>query len=132
MTWSTAYLAALADPRETPPFMPQPRTFSARTVRQRVRLGRAGTTVRLTLSNEFGREPLILDEVTANGVPVLRQGGAKWEITPGETATSDPAGLTAAAGELVVDCYVSGVAEGAAYLPAVQRTGEAAPGNQAG
>jgi lysophospholipase L1-like esterase len=133
MTWRTSYLAALADPWETPPFMPQPRTFSAQTIRQRVRLRRGGTAIRLTLSNEFGRDPLMLDEVTANGVPVPCQGAAKWEIQPGETATGDPAALTAAAGdELVVDCYVSGTAEGAAFLPAVQRTGEAAPGNQAG
>ena len=62
MTWTTAYLAALADPAGTPPFMPQPRTFAtAEIVRQRVRVLRGGTTLRLVLSNEFGRSEQAID-----------------------------------------------------------------------
>jgi hypothetical protein len=130
--WGTAYLAALADPSGTPPFMPQPLSFSAQTVRQRVRLRRGGTALRLALSNEFGRQPLVIDEVTAvGGVPVLCHGSARWQIQPGETVTSDPVPLSVRADEeLVVDCYVSGAAETAAFLPALQRTGEAAPGTR--
>src|SRR3954469_24973803 len=126
MVWTTAYLAALGDPDGTPPFLPQPRSFSAETVRQAVRLRRGGGVLRLVLSNEFGHAPLVIDEVTvADGVPAPYHGGARWEIPPGRTATSDPVRLaTAADDELVVDCSVSGDAEPAAYLHSAQRTGE--------
>jgi lysophospholipase L1-like esterase len=134
MTWSTSYLATLADPGETPAFMPWPRGFAGQTVRQAVRLRRGGSSVRLALSNEFGREPLVIDEVAVNGgVPVLYLGGPKWAIPPGETALSDPVpAAVRAGGELVVDCFVASSAGPAAFLPAVQRTGEVAPGNQMG
>ncbi|GLY77456.1 GDSL-type esterase/lipase family protein [Actinoallomurus iriomotensis] len=130
MTWTTAFLAALGDPDGTPPFMPQPRSFSAQTVRQAVRLRRGGRSLRLTLSNEFGRTPLVIDEVTvAGGVPVPYRGGTRWEIPPGETATSDPVPLDTSAGdELQVRCFVAGRAEPAAYLHSAQRTGEILPG----
>jgi lysophospholipase L1-like esterase len=130
VTWTTAYLAALGDPDGTPPFMPQPRSFSAQTVRQAVRLRRGGGALRLVLSNEFGHAPLVVDEVTvADGVPVRCQGGARWEIPPGGTATSDPVPLATTAGdELVISCFVSGDAEPAAYLHSAQRTGEVLPG----
>src|SRR4051812_26605474 len=44
MAWTTAYLAALGDPDGTPPSMPQPRSFSAQTVRQALRLRRGGSS----------------------------------------------------------------------------------------
>ncbi|GAB3965883.1 SGNH/GDSL hydrolase family protein [Actinoallomurus acanthiterrae] len=125
MTWTTAYLTALGDPEATPPFMPQPRSFSAQTVLQTVRLRRGGSALRLVLSNEFGHAPLVIDEVTVgDGVPVPYQGEARWEIPPGGTATSDPVRLaTAADEELEIRCFVSGDAEPAAYLHSAQRTG---------
>jgi lysophospholipase L1-like esterase len=134
MTWSTSYLAALADPGETPVFMPRPRGVAGQTVRQAVRLRRGGTSVRLVLSNEFGHEPLVIDEVAVDGGgPVLHRDGGTWEISPGATALSDPVPMSVRAGdELVVECFVSCAAGPSAYLPAVQRTGEVAPGNQVG
>jgi lysophospholipase L1-like esterase len=61
-------------------------------------------------------------------VPVLYQGGARWEILPGRTAMSDPVPLAIAADdELMVSCLVSGDAEPAAYLHSAQRTGEVLP-----
>jgi hypothetical protein len=68
--WSTAYLA-LAGPDDTPPFLPPSRTLAGQTVRQAVRLRRGGAAVRLLLSSEFGRVPLVLDEVTV-GIPHSR------------------------------------------------------------
>jgi lysophospholipase L1-like esterase len=134
MVWTTAYLAALGDPDGTPPFVPQPRSFSAHTVRQTVRLRRGGNALQLVLSNEFGRAPLVIDDVTVgDGVPVPYQGGARWKIPPGETTTSDPVPLATAAGdELEISCFVSGDAEPAAYLHSAQRTGDFAPGNRLG
>jgi lysophospholipase L1-like esterase len=137
--WTTAYLAGLASPEDTLPFIPPSRAFTAQTVRQAVRLGRGGTSVRLVLSNEFGHAPLVIDEVAVSDndaravLPALHHGGARWEIPAGQTATSDPVPLTIGAGEeLQVSCYLSGNTEPATFLHSAQRTGEVAPGNQLG
>jgi lysophospholipase L1-like esterase len=138
-TWTTTYLAALAGPGETLPFIPPSRAFSGQTVRQAVRLRRGGTAVRLVLSNEFGRTPLVIDEVTVSGpdpervLPARRGRAARWEIPAGQLAASDPVPLTVAAGdELVLSCFVSGRTGLATYLHSAQRAGEVAPGNQLG
>jgi lysophospholipase L1-like esterase len=158
-TWTTAYLAALAGAGDALAFFPPPRRFTGQTVRQRVRLRRGGTSARLALSNEFGRDPLVIDAVlVGNGdltstTPALYRGAGKWEIPAGATAISDPVALpmttlaatadgaaaggdaeggAAAGGELVVDCFVSGTVEAATFLHSAQRTGEVAPGDQLG
>ena len=98
-TWTTAYAAALADPADTLPFMPQPQSFRGQTVRQVVRLRRGGTRLRLTLSNEFGHAPLVIDEVTVSGArggpaaTAALGGSARWENPPGAVAVSDPVPL---------------------------------------
>jgi lysophospholipase L1-like esterase len=136
-TWSTAYLAALTGPHDTPTFLPPSRTFSDQTVRQAVRLRRGGTAVRLVLSNEFGRVPLVIDEVTVSDpggrlmVAAPHDGSVRWEIPAGATATSDPVPLPVAAGdELAVSCFVADTIGLATYLHSAQRTGEVAAGNQ--
>ena len=147
-TWTTAYLAALAGADDALPFFPPPRRFTGQTVRQRVRLRRGGRAARLELSNEFGRDPLVIGAVlVGNGdltstTPALQRGAGKWEIPAGGTAISDPiplpvtthaaAGGAAPGGELVVDCLVSGTAEAATFLQSAQQTGEVAPGDQLG
>jgi lysophospholipase L1-like esterase len=135
---TTAYAAALADPADTLEFMPQPQTFRDQTVRQVVRLRRGGARLRLTLSNEFGRAPLVIDQVTvgvAGGGTVQTAtlgGGVRWEIPPCLTETGDPVPLPTTAGdEIAVSCYVAGEAGPAAYLHSAQRTGHVVPGNQA-
>jgi lysophospholipase L1-like esterase len=133
--WSTAYIAALGDPRIIPPFFPQPRTFSGETVRQAVRLRRGGNGLRLVLSNEFGREPLVIDEVmvSAGGttLPARRRAAARWGIPPGQTAVSDPVPLRTRTGEeLEVGVFAAGAAQPGAYLAAAQRTGESHPGTE--
>jgi lysophospholipase L1-like esterase len=143
-TWTTGYLATLAAAEDRLPFFPPPRRFAGQTVRQRVRLRRAGGAARLVLSNEFGRNPLVIDAVMmSNGgltptTPALYRGARTWEIPAGATAVSDPIPLSttaageAAGAELVVDCLVSGTTEAATFLHSAQRTGEVAPGNQLG
>src|SRR6516225_8137879 len=108
MGWSTSYLATLAAPDNTPPFMPG--GFAGQTIRQPVRLRRGGTCVRLVLSNEFGHEPLLISEVTVNdAVPAPCRGLQKWEIPPGETALSDAVALPVQAGDdLIVSCFAAG------------------------
>ncbi|HXT89377.1 MAG TPA: hypothetical protein VN714_08965, partial [Trebonia sp.] len=97
--WTTSYLAALASPAQALAFMPQSRAFGDQTVRQAVRLGRGGSRVRLELSNEFGTEPLVIDEValtnarTGDTVAALHAGDAQWKIPDGNTVASDPVSL---------------------------------------
>ena len=138
--WTTSYLAALGGPAQALAFMPQPRAFHAQTVRQAIRLGRGGSRVRLELSNEFGTEPLVIDEIALNNprtgdtVSALQGGGdVRWEIPVGKTAISDPADLPARSGdELIIDCLIAGRTAPGSYLHSAQRTAEAAPGNQLG
>jgi lysophospholipase L1-like esterase len=153
-TWTTAYLAALAAADDALPFFPPPRRFAGQTVRQRVRLRRGGRAARLVLSNEFGRDPLVIDAVMVSDggltstTPALYRGAGTWEIRAGATAVSDPiplfatadaeaasgvaASTVAASTELVVDCLVSGTTDAATFLHSAQQTGEVAPGNQLG
>ena len=137
--WSTAYLAALAGAGDALPFFPPPRRLAGQTVRQRVRLRRGGSAVRVVLSNEFGRVPLVIDAVTvgvgdsAAALPALCRGADRWEIEVGATATSDPVPLATSAGcELVVCCFVAAATEAGSCLLSAQQTGEIAPGNQLG
>jgi lysophospholipase L1-like esterase len=123
--WSTAFLAALADPGSTLPFLPQPRSFANQTVRQAVRLRRGGGAVRLGLSNEFGTVPLRIDEVTIGGAPALLDGSRAWKIPPGAAAVGDPVALPVAAGdEVVVSCRVVAETGPATYLHSAQRAAE--------
>jgi lysophospholipase L1-like esterase len=137
--WTTAYQAALADPADTLPFMPQPRAFRGQTIRQVVRLRRGAGRLRLVLSNEFGAAPLEFDEVTVAGAqrggqarPALLGGRVRWRIPPGAAMASDPVELSVEArGEVAVSCYAAGHAWPGAFLHSAQHTGQAAPGNQA-
>ena len=138
-TWTTSYLAALAGPAQALAFMPQSRAFHDQTVRQSVRLGRGGSRVRLELSNEFGTEPLVIDEIALNNprtggtVPALQSGDVRWEIPDGQTAISDPLDLPVRPGdELIIDCLIAGRTPPGSYLHSAQRTAAAAPGNQLG
>ncbi len=138
-SWTTSYLAALAGPAQALAFMPQPWAFHAQTVRQAVRLGRGGSRVRLELSNEFGTEPLVIDEIGVNNprtgdtVSAFQGGDVRWEIPDGKTAVSDPADLPVRSGdELIIDCLIVGRTPPGSYLHSAQRTAEAAPGNQLG
>ena len=137
--WTTSYLAALAGPAQALAFMPQPQTFRAQTVRQAVRLRRGGSKVRLELSNEYGAEPLVIDEIaltnarSGDTVSALQARDARWEIPAGKSATSDSVDLPVRPGdELLIDCFVAGRTPLGSYLHSAQRTAEAAPGNQLG
>jgi lysophospholipase L1-like esterase len=98
-TWTTAYLAALAGADDALPFFPPARRFTGQTVRQRVRLRRGGRAARLELSNEFGRDPLVIDAVWVSSgdltstTPALHRGAGAWVIPAGETAISDSIAL---------------------------------------
>jgi lysophospholipase L1-like esterase len=135
--WSTADLAALADPQDALPFFAPSRVFAAQTVRQVVSLRRGGENVRLVFSNEFGSRPLVIDEIAVSDLefctvaPARLAGVARWEVPAGQTATSDPIPFPVLAGDqLVISCFVAGGTEQASYLAGAQRTGAAAPGNQ--
>lgn len=128
-TWTTADLAALASPQDALPLFPPSRAFAQQTVRQVVRLRRSGRAVRLVLSNEFGSQPLVIDEIVAGTIPARLAGALRWEIPPGQTATSDPVPIDGQ-NLLTMSCFVASGTEPASYLPAAQRTGTVGPGNQ--
>jgi hypothetical protein len=101
--WHTAFTAVLADPADTLPFMPQPRTFRDQTITQRLRLRRGGARLRLVLSNEFGREPLVMDAVTAGDAsgearqPVLLGGRGRPPVRSSTGCSASPAAPPSAA-----------------------------------
>jgi lysophospholipase L1-like esterase len=137
--WTTSYLAALAGPAQVLAFMPQARTFRSQTVRQAVRLRRGGGRARLVLSNEFGAEPLVIDQITLTNArtghttQALHAGDTRWEIPAGKTATSDPAALSVRPSDkLIIDFFVAGRTPPGSYLHSAQSTAVAAPGDQLG
>ncbi|ONH22517.1 GDSL-type esterase/lipase family protein [Pseudofrankia asymbiotica] len=138
-SWTTSYLAALAGPGHALTFLPKPLSFRDQTVRQAVRLRRGGNRIRLVLSNQYGTEPLVIDQIaltnpaTGDSAPALHAGRGRWEIPAGRTTASDPADLPVSAGdELTVDCFLADRTAPGSYLHSAQRTGHAASGNQTG
>jgi lysophospholipase L1-like esterase len=137
--WTTAHLTALSPEGDLAfAFVPQPRDFVGRTVRQTLRLRRGGTALRLVVSNEYGATPLVIDQLAAiatagRPVPLLLDGRDRWQVEPGASAVSDPAALVTATGqEVQVDAYLTGPVPAAGHLHSAQRTGQHAPGNQVG
>ncbi|ESQ73596.1 SGNH/GDSL hydrolase family protein [Asticcacaulis sp. AC402] len=104
---------------------PQPDSGDAKltdmTLRQIVRVSAGGTSVRLRLSNAYGKTPLNLDEVrvarrdagsridTASDRPVTFNGQTNVMIAPGAYAVSDPIDLDVADNsDLAVSLYAAG------------------------
>ena len=100
--------AALRDSTGTPPYTPE--TFSNQTLRQVVRLSLGGDTVRVRLSNRFGKTPVTFDSVhiakslavtsdidTATDRALTFNGLVSVTIPAGAEALSDPAALTVTA-----------------------------------
>lgn len=117
------------------------RPYRDETVRQVVRAGIAGRTLRIRLSNELGDAPLSLGgasivRLDASGAPVVGSlrafsfAGAGDVIIPARAPyLSDPIDFPVAAGErFAVSVHYAGEAEAAAHAQMV----DVAPGNQTG
>jgi lysophospholipase L1-like esterase len=115
---------------------------AGRTVRQTVHLSLGGSAIRLTLSNEFGREPLEIDAVatglaseSGSAMKAVTFGGqTRVVIPPGALILSDPIAISAPAlSSLVVDLYVP--AQAISILtchPDSQQDSSVAEGDQVG
>jgi len=99
-TWSTAQ--QLTEPRNMPP---EP-GLSGNTIRQIVHVSTGGNELRLRISNAFGTEPVVINQVhlakslgesiidTTSGVFITFDGQQEIKMVPGEAALSDPFAFT--------------------------------------
>ncbi len=108
-TWVAGFRSAVLSPHEAIQIKPS-RGFHDQTLRQILRLDGGGKALRVLLSNEYGKEPLVIEAarlaVRTSGSAVdpatdtpLRFGGATEVVIPvGERLHSDPVALAVSAG----------------------------------
>jgi lysophospholipase L1-like esterase len=138
-TWSTSMVAATPDIFGMPNWSGG---FSDQSVRQPVRAGRGGSTVRIRISNVFGTGPLRLAgasigrsgagaAVQPGTLQALSFGGHRSTTVPaGQELDSDPVPLTVAALErLTVTLYFSAPTGPASFHPSAIATSYRSAGN---
>ena len=140
--WVATWTASPQPPE--PPFInPNPASFSNQTIRQIVHVSLGGSTVRLRLSNEFGRTPLRVGElrvahhlagastVPGSDRPVTVGGQSSFTIPAGAPVLSDPVDIRVPAlSNLVVSLYLPDtVTTGTFHSLGVQTTYVTTPGN---
>ncbi|WP_406450536.1 SGNH/GDSL hydrolase family protein [Streptomyces sp. NBC_00876] len=81
-TWAAAPVAGAKDPA-------QGQDQSRRTIRNVVHTSIGGDAARLTLSNLFGTQPLLIDHVTVNTRPVTFRGAPSVTVPAGGQTVSD-------------------------------------------
>lgn len=110
-TWATA-LQPIPQRADLPPLYRAPEV-AGRTIRQIVYPTLSGKSARIRLSNEYGKTPLVIDDLriarSAGGAAAQGNGDARVTFG-GRTAVSIPAG-----GELDSDPVAIDIAEGAPY-----------------
>ncbi|TRV81499.1 SGNH/GDSL hydrolase family protein [Streptomyces sp. 130] len=95
-TWAAAPVAGVADPA-------QAEDQSRRVIRNVVHTSIGGTEARVTLSNLFGTQPLLIDRVTVNTRPVTFRGASSVTVAAGGQTVSDAVAVPVAAdADLVV------------------------------
>ena len=140
--WVATWTASPQPPE--PPFInPNPASFSNQTIRQIVHVSLGGSTVRLRLSNEFGRTPLRVGElrvahhlagastVPGSDRPVTVGGQSSFTIPAGAPVLSDPVDIRVPAlSNLVVSLYLPDtVTTSTFHSLGVQTTYVTTPGN---
>ncbi|WP_028681627.1 SGNH/GDSL hydrolase family protein [Pseudomonas chlororaphis] len=89
-----------------------PEALADSTIQQKLRVSVGGSQVRVVVSNEYGKQPLLIGAARVaapeGARQVLKFGGEEQvSIAPGETRTSAPVALTVPAlGDLVVSLYL--------------------------
>ncbi|OLF55794.1 SGNH/GDSL hydrolase family protein [Pseudomonas chlororaphis] len=88
-----------------------PEALTDSTVHQRVRISVGGSRVRVVVSNEYGKQPLLIGAARVaradSGQPLTFGGEEQVSIAPGETRTSDPLALTVPdLSDLLVSLYL--------------------------
>ncbi|MFF7245620.1 GDSL-type esterase/lipase family protein [Embleya sp. NPDC008237] len=140
-TWVAGFRSAVLDPNESILIQPS-RGFRDQTVRQILHLDGGGTTLRVLLSNEYGKEPLVIGAArvavgTGEGTidpatdTVLRFGGAAEVTIPvGGYRRSDPVELAVQAGtDLALTLYLPGDTGLATYSATPSQLAYVLPGN---
>ncbi|MBW5253318.1 SGNH/GDSL hydrolase family protein [Streptomyces poriferorum] len=82
-TWAAAPVLGATDPEQGP-------DPSLRTIRNVVHTSIGGDAARITLSNLFGTQPLLVDHVTVNALPVTFRNAPSVTIAAGGQVISDP------------------------------------------
>ncbi|MGE7956283.1 SGNH/GDSL hydrolase family protein [Pseudomonas sp. NPDC089530] len=101
-TWMASPQPTWSNELPLPTRIPEALTDS--TVHQRLRISVGGSQIRVVLSNEYGKQPLLIGATRVAAMPesvhtgpgqILTFGGQQQvSIAPGETRTSDPLALT--------------------------------------
>ncbi|WLQ42875.1 SGNH/GDSL hydrolase family protein [Streptomyces laculatispora] len=95
-TWAAAPVLGAADPNHG-------QDLVHRTIRNVVHTSVGGNAARVTLSNLFGKQPLLIDNVTVNTRPVTFRGAPSTIVGAGRHLVSDPVVVPVAAdADLVV------------------------------
>ncbi|AZD77406.1 SGNH/GDSL hydrolase family protein [Pseudomonas chlororaphis] len=113
-----------------------PEALADSTIRQKLRVSIGGSQVRVVISNEYGKQPLLIGAARVaaqeGATQVLKFGGQEQlSIAPGETRTSDPVALAVPdLGELVVSLYLPQRTPLTTFHWDGKQTAFIAPGNQ--
>ncbi|WP_397443403.1 SGNH/GDSL hydrolase family protein [Pseudomonas chlororaphis] len=113
-----------------------PEVLADSTIHQKLRVSVGGSQVRVVVSNEYGKQPLLIGAArvaaSEGARQVLKFGGEEQvSIAPGETRTSDPAALVVPAlGDLVVSLYLPQRTPLTTFHWDGKQTAFIAPGNQ--
>ncbi|AZE02994.1 SGNH/GDSL hydrolase family protein [Pseudomonas chlororaphis] len=113
-----------------------PEALADSTIHQKLRVSVGGSQVRVVVSNEYGKQPLLIGAArvaaSEGARQVLKFGGEEQvSIAPGETRTSDPAALVVPAlGDLVVSLYLPQRTPLATFHWDGKQTALISPGNQ--
>ncbi|AZD27571.1 SGNH/GDSL hydrolase family protein [Pseudomonas chlororaphis] len=108
-----------------------PEALADSTIHQTLRVSVGGSQVRVVISNEYGKQPLLIGAARVAG-QVLKFGGEEQvSLAPGETRTSDPVALAVPdLGELVVSLYLPQRTPLTTFHWDGKQTAFIAPGNQ--
>jgi lysophospholipase L1-like esterase len=143
MRWVAAFRSALVSPYEQIQ-LARSRGFADQTVRQVLHLAGGGRSLRIRLSNRYGREPLTVgaawvavretaDEIVSETARELRFGGdARVTIPAGQEVIGDPVDLAVTAGtDLALSLYLPGETEPATYAVRANETAYVVDGDLA-
>ncbi|QTT91025.1 SGNH/GDSL hydrolase family protein [Pseudomonas chlororaphis] len=113
-----------------------PEALADSTIHQKLRVSVGGSQVRVVVSNEYGKQPLLIGAARVaapeGARQVLKFGGEEQvSIAPGETRTSDPVALAVPAlGDLLVSLYLPQRTPLTTFHWDGKQTAFIAPGNQ--
>lgn len=113
-----------------------PEALADSTIRQKLRVSVGGSQVRVVISNEYGKQPLLIGAARVaapeGASQVLKFGGEEQvSIAAGETRTSDPVALAVPAlGDLLVSLYLPQRTPLTTFHWDGKQTAFIAPGNQ--